>query len=96
MTMKSLLHTEPWLDFLAAGAFDPIWLLATVALLLLAAIVLLSSLFALLRLRPVSCVVRILLGAVLAAAGALAALVSVGTAGYQALTRYAAELTKPR
>lgn len=87
MTTKSLLQAEPWLDFLAAGAFDPIWLLATVALLLLAAGLLLSSLFALLRLRPVSCVVRILLGTALAAAGALAALVSVGTAGYQALTR---------
>ena len=87
MPLGSIAQAQPWLDFLATGAFDPLWLLAAVALLLLAAGVLLSSLFALVRLRPISCVVRILVGAVLAAAGALAGLVGVGTAGYQALTR---------
>jgi hypothetical protein len=87
MTTASILRAEPWLDFLAAGAFDPLWLLAAVTLLLLAVGILLSSVFALLRLRPVACVLRLLLGAALACAGALAALVGVGTAGYQGLTR---------
>ncbi|HQR71035.1 MAG TPA: hypothetical protein PLE54_10565 [Burkholderiaceae bacterium] len=87
MTLTSIARVEPWLDFLAAGAFDYAWLLAAAALLALAVAVLLSSLFALLRLRPFSFVARIVFGAALLVAGALTAVVAVGTAGYQALTR---------
>ncbi|HTN50381.1 MAG TPA: hypothetical protein VMK32_13210 [Burkholderiaceae bacterium] len=86
MTAASIARAEPWIDFLTAGAFDYAWLLAAVALLLLAIGFVLSALFALLRLRPFSFVFRVVFGAALLVAGALAAVVAVGTAGYQALT----------
>jgi len=87
MTLASLTRVEPWLEFLAAGAFDPLWLFAAAALLVVGLLTLLGSLLALLRLRVFSFVLRVFFGATLLAAGALAALVSVGTAGYEPLTR---------
>jgi hypothetical protein len=87
MTLALLTHVEPWLEFLAAGAFDPLWLFAAAALLVVGLVTLLGSLLALLRLRVFSFVLRVIFGAALLAAGALAALVAVGSAGYVPFTR---------
>jgi hypothetical protein len=78
---------EPWVEFFLAGAFDRTWLNAAAALLLFGLLILLGSVFSLLRLRLFSFVFRILFGAALLVAGAAAGFVAVGTAGYQALTR---------
>jgi hypothetical protein len=87
MTLASLTRVEPWLEFLAAGAFDALWLFAAAALLVVGLLTLLGSLLALLRLRVFSFVLRVIFGATMLAAGALAALVAVGTAGYAPFTR---------
>jgi hypothetical protein len=87
MTLASLTRVEPWLEFLASGVFDPLWLFAAAALLVMGLLTLLGSLLALLRLRVFSFVLRVIFGAALLAAGALATLVAVGTAGYEPFTR---------
>ncbi len=78
---------DAWTDFFLSGSVDRTWLLAAAALLVVGVLLLLASLVALLRLRPLSFVFRVAFGAVLFALGVVAATVAVGTAGYQALTR---------
>jgi hypothetical protein len=87
MNTASLTSVEPWVEFFAAGVFDGTWLLAAAALLIVGALVLLGSLFSLLRLKLFSFVFRIIIGAVLLVGGSIAAIVAVGTSGYQTLTR---------
>ena len=78
---------DTWIDFLSSAPFDRTWLFAAVALLAFGVLLLLASLVALLRLHPLSFLLRIVFGAVLFALGVVVATVAVGTAGYQALTR---------
>ena len=87
MNAASLTSLEPWIEFFAAGVFDSVWVLAAAALLIVGALVLLGSLFSLVRLRLFSFVFRIIIGSVLLVGGAIAAIVAVGTSGYQTLTR---------
>lgn len=63
------------------------WLLAAVALVLLGLLLALAGLWALLRLRPLSFLLRSLGAAVLLALGAVLGTVAIGTAGYAALTQ---------
>jgi len=67
--------------------FDSPLFLAGMALAALGFVFLLLGLAALLRLRPLSFLVRTLAGALLIALGALAGAVAVGVQGYRALTR---------
>lgn len=77
---------DQWTALLASGLVDSAWLIAAAVLGLLGVVLVLASVVALLRLRPFRFVWRLLAGVVALAIGALAALVAVGTAGYQALT----------
>ncbi|MEP6607681.1 MAG: hypothetical protein ABJA83_03270 [Burkholderiaceae bacterium] len=61
--------------------------LAAIAFGLLGALLILSGLGALIRLRPFRFVGRTILGLLLLSAGALAAVIAIGTHGYIALTR---------
>jgi hypothetical protein len=80
---------EQWIPLIISDQVDAPWLLAAAGLLLLGAVVLIASLIALLRLRPLSFVMRLITGALFFALGALAGAVAIGTAGYQALNREA-------
>ena len=61
--------------------------IAAVGFALLGALLLLSGIGALVRLRPIRFISRTIFGLLLLAVGALAAAVSIGTYGYTALTR---------
>jgi len=78
---------DAWIDFLSNAPFDRTWMFTAAALLAVGVLLLLASLVALLRLRPLSFLFRVAFGAVLFSLGVIAATVAVGTAGYQALTR---------
>ena len=55
---------DVWTDFFLSGSIDRSWLLAAAALLVVGVLLLLASLVALLRLRPLSFVFRVVFGAV--------------------------------
>lgn len=78
---------QHWISFLTTQLTASPWVLAAAALTLLGVAVLLASVWALLRLRPLSFLLRLAAGGLLFALGALAATVAVGTSGYLALTR---------
>ncbi len=61
--------------------------IAAIGLALLGALLLLSGIGALIRLRPIRFISRTIFGLLLMAVGALAATISIGTYGYTALTR---------
>ena len=77
---------EPWVQALSSGSVDREWLIAAVVLGALGVALLLASLAALLRLRPFRFLLRFAAGMVALFLGALALFVTVGTAGYRALT----------
>lgn len=78
---------EQSLALITGGLVDSAWLIAAAVFGALGLLLVLASLVALLRLRPFRFLWRLLAGAVALLLGALAALVAMGTAGYQALTK---------
>ena len=78
---------EQWLALIGGGLVDSTWLIAAAVLGGLGVLLVLGSVVALLGLRPFRFLWRLLAGAVALVAGAIAALVAVGTAGYHGLTQ---------